>query len=144
MRLSDEDLARVLQQPGYRLVGDIPSKAPGESVGASRGKDDSGVEAVSERVFMERLRRLVVEDLGYLWYHTYSSKKSTPGWPDCVMVPPAGGPCWIWELKAAGGQVSPAQRRWLEALQRVTRIDARVVRPQDWSLCLDLLTRRTP
>jgi len=97
---------------------------------------------------MERLRKLAV-DLGYLYWHQYSAKKSTPGMVDCIMVQPferlaPGEPSTLHmiELKTETGQLTPAQRRWMEALQRVTQVDARVLRPSDWASMVEKLRNR--
>jgi hypothetical protein len=94
-----------------------------------------------EDLFQERLRAFA-DTLGYLYFHQYSAKRSTPGMVDCLLCHPEGGPLFLWELKTATGVVSPAQRRWMDALQQVTSVDARIVRPADWSLMTTLLTRR--
>lgn len=97
---------------------------------------------------MERLRKLAV-DMGYLYWHQYSAKKSTPGMVDCIMVRPVerlapGEPSTLHmlELKTETGQLTPAQRRWMEALQRVTRVDARVLRPGEWLEIVERLRNR--
>jgi hypothetical protein len=99
-----------------------------------------------EGVLMERLRTLAVEDLGYLYWHQYSAKRSTPGMVDSIMVRPAdllrpgeASTLYLVELKTATGIVSPAQRRWLEAFQRVTHVNAQVCRPQDYPALATLL-----
>ena len=94
-----------------------------------------------EGVLQGRIRELALET-GHLFYHTYSSKRSDPGWVDTAICHPDGGPLFLWELKSMHGEVSPAQRRWLEALQRVTRVEARMVTPADWPWCVRALTRR--
>jgi hypothetical protein len=80
---------------------------------------------------------------GWLFYHTYKSRKSTPGWPDDALCHPDGGPLYLWETKGRDEAVSAAQRRWLDALGKVTYVDARVVRPADWGEVQRLLMRRT-
>lgn len=79
---------------------------------------------------------------GWLYYHTHDSRKSTPGWPDVALAHPDGGPLYLWELKSARGQVSPAQRRWLEALAHCTHVETAVYRPGDWPAIAARLTRR--
>lgn len=101
-----------------------------------------------EGAFMERLRKLAV-DMGYLYWHQYSAKKSTPGMVDCIMVKPVeclapGEPSTLHmlELKTETGQLTPAQRRWIEALQRVTQVNARMLRPSDWPEMVEKLRNR--
>ena len=93
----------------------------------------------------ERLRQLC-EATGHYRYHTRKSTGSTPGWPDDAIVHPegdigGGSTLFLWELKTATGQVSPAQRRWLEALEKVTRVEVGVYRPCDWEIILEKLRR---
>jgi len=108
-------------------------------------------EEIPEGVFQERLRTFVVEDLHWLWYHCYSSKKSTPGWPDAAILRPADAlrpdepsVLYLLELKSTHGVVSPAQHRWLAALQRVTSVHAQAAWPCDYETLRALLMRSTP
>jgi hypothetical protein len=96
----------------------------------------------SEGAFMERLRKLAVEDRQLLFYHTYSSKRSTPGWPDTAIIHPEGGILHLWELKATGGTESGAQKRWRHALERVTRVDSAIYWPDDWPNIIKALQGR--
>jgi hypothetical protein len=77
------------------------------------------------------LQRLVEElcaRLGLSCYHTYDSRRSTPGFPDCVIV---GERILFRELKSRDGVLTPEQRRWGS---RITRAggDWAVWRPVDW------------
>lgn len=76
-----------------------------------------------------------VKTLGLLGYHTFDSRRSTPGFPDLVIVGARG--VIYRELKTATGRVTPAQRHWITAL-RAAGQDADVWRPQDWP---DRITR---
>lgn len=81
-----------------------------------------------------QLQDLVVQAakyLGYLVYHTYDSRRSAPGFPDLVMVHPAGGMLWR-ELKATKGRLTPEQEQWLTTLNAAGQ-DAGVWRPADWA-----------
>lgn len=85
-----------------------------------------------------------VEDLarlsGWLCYHTYSSRRSVPGFPDLVMVRP---PRVIFaELKSEKGRLRDAQREWLDALRRCESVEARLWRPSSWSEIEEVLARR--
>ena len=51
---------------------------------------------------------------GWLVYHTYDSRRSTPGFPDLVLA--RDGRVMFVELKAPSGRISAAQREWLTAL----------------------------
>lgn len=66
--------------------------------------------------------------LGWAVYHTHDSRKSTPGFPDLVML--RGERCLVFELKTARGRVKPEQTTWLELFNNAG-INARIVRPKD-------------
>lgn len=92
--------------------------------------------------------------LGWVGYHTYSSKKSVEGFPDTVLIYPtpealelAGPgqfeqrlrdltgfphvPLVVAELKRVGEYPSPEQRLWLALFRQVTE-HVYVWRPTDW------------
>lgn len=52
---------------------------------------------------------------GWLFFHPYDSRKSTPGWPDVFLVHPRTGQVVVAELKATRGRVSHAQQGWIDA-----------------------------
>jgi hypothetical protein len=64
-----------------------------------------------------------------LVYHTYSSLRSAPGFPDLVMVHPETGRTIIAELKAEGKYPTPEQRRWLDAFRKNPGLEVYVWRP---------------
>ena len=78
---------------------------------------------------------------GWLAYHTYSSKRSDPGFPDLVLL--RGSVLLFVELKSIHGRVSPAQAEWIERLNAVDGIEAMVVRGSDETeaLCRRLMAR---
>jgi VRR-NUC domain len=84
----------------------------------------------SERGFQEAVVALA-RLTGWLVYHTYDSRRSAAGFPDLVLV--RGSELVVRELKVDGGRVSPAQRRWLDALGGVETITAGLWTPADWS-----------
>lgn len=67
--------------------------------------------------------------LGYLVFHPYDSRRSTPGWPDLVIV--GHGRCIVAELKRERGRVSAAQQQWLDALA-LADIAVHIWRPWHW------------
>lgn len=79
---------------------------------------------------LQRQIREVARRLGMLHYHTARSDKSEPGFPDSVMVHPAGGTLFLCELKRDGEHPTLAQQRWLDALAQVTRVESGVVQPR--------------
>jgi hypothetical protein len=84
-------------------------------------------------------RRLAL-DHGFLFYHTYSSRRSDPGYFDCTLTKP-GHPLYIWELKSARGKLTMEQERWWQFLQHVARVEVAVYRPSDWSVMVGKLSR---
>jgi len=95
----------------------------------------------TEEALRTHLRPLA-QQLGYLHYHTRNSRKSEAGWPDDALVhAQRPGPLFLWELKRVGESPSPAQRRWLEALERVTAVHVGVYTPADWTDMQRLLIR---
>jgi hypothetical protein len=68
--------------------------------------------------FTEAVMSWFDPNLGYLCYHTASSKGSNPGYPDIHCIhEPSGKEVWS-ELKIETGKVSQDQRRWLYALAK--------------------------
>lgn len=55
---------------------------------------------------------------GWLVYHTYDSRRSSPGFPDLCMV--RGPRCIFAEIKAQRGKVTAEQQRWLDALRALS------------------------
>jgi hypothetical protein len=71
------------------------------------------------------------ERQGWLVYHTYDSRRSESGYPDLHLVHAELGISLLRELKSERGTVSPAQRKWLTALQ-LAGVDVAVWRPTHW------------
>jgi hypothetical protein len=65
---------------------------------------------------------------GWMAYHTFDSRKSSPGFPDLVML--RGPRLVVAELKTERGRVGLAQRRWLDAFRR-SGAEVFVWRPSD-------------
>jgi len=66
---------------------------------------------------------------GWFAYHTFDSRRSEPGFPDCVFV--RGERLIFVELKAAGRKPTAAQEDWLAAL-RAACGTVYVWTPADW------------
>jgi hypothetical protein len=64
------------------------------------------------------------------------------GFPDLVLV--RDGELVFAEPKGQAGRVTPAQRQWLDALERVPRVRAEVWRPSDFDRLHELLRRPAP
>src|SRR5262245_20548546 len=95
-----------LRERGYSLVGDRAVRLPPH---ATRLWAGSGDDAIPEATLLAQVRRCARE-LGYLTYHTYSSRKSEEGYPDLTLVKP--GRLIFAELKSAHGKLTRDQQRW--------------------------------
>jgi hypothetical protein len=129
IRYDEAWLIEQLVKPGYglahgSLAQPLPATAP-------------------EKSLQNEVQRLCTH-LGHLYYHTLKSKGSTAGLPDCLILPAGSATLYALELKQTGHHPSPAQRRWLDALAHVTRIETGTYYPADWSTIVALLTRQSP
>lgn len=68
--------------------------------------------------------------LGAKLYHTYDSRRSHAGWPDCAIVT-RDNRFLLRELKVGRNKPSKAQREWLDRLT-AAGVDAAVWRESDW------------
>ena len=66
---------------------------------------------------------------GWLFFHPYDSRRSTPGWPDVFLLHPRTGEIVVAELKSATGKLSPSQREWIDAFA-TAGITVHVWRPE--------------
>lgn len=62
------------------------------------------------------------------FYHTFNSRRSDAGFPDCVCV--RDGRLMFFELKRQSGRVSMQQVLWIVELGQVPGVDAYIVRPE--------------
>ena len=77
------------------------------------------------------------ETCGWMFYHTYNSHRSSPGFPDLVMVRP---PDIIFvELKAEKGRVTQDQEEWGWALMGCPGVEYYLWRPSDWDELVEVL-----
>ena len=95
---------------------------------------------VKEKPFMETILRMA-KLLGWLSYHTFDSRKSTPGFPDIVAVHPEHGTLYL-EAKTMRGKVSAAQQEWIDVLTAAGE-RAFVVRPDQMDM-IEALFRGEP
>lgn len=88
----------------------------------------------TERSFQAQVVKLA-ELLGWRWYHTHRSDRSPAGFPDLVLVRPAGrgrsGRVVFVELKAQRTPVTLDQRSWLQDLVEA-EAEVYLWRPSDW------------
>lgn len=89
----------------------------------------------------KRFQALIVSALrhrGFTCWTIPNMRQTTAGWPDLVFWHPSfPGRLWAWELKTVRGRATPKQQRTIDHLRTVSGIDARIVRPQDWSKLRD-------
>ena len=95
-----------------------------------------------EGVLLGRVRQCALAN-GFLFYHTYSSRKSDVGYVDCTIAKP-GHPLYLWELKSKDGKLTLEQQRWQEFLSQTSGTHVAVYRPDQWPLIEHLLTRKQP
>jgi len=134
MPYDDRWLREVLAKGDVRLVG---SGVAGNRARESADTPDIARPHLSERAFMQAVRREALAN-NYLFYHTFDSRRSAPGFVDCVLAK-TGRPMLCWELKTTDGIVTLAQQRWVDVLQQVTGVEAGVVRPEDWESLMERL-----
>jgi hypothetical protein len=92
-----------------------------------------------EKAFMGQVLELA--DLhGWLSYHSYDSRRSTPGFPDLVMV--RNKTLIFAELKTAKGKPSKEQTKWLEALSQVETVSSHIWKPSNWQEIEGVLRRK--
>lgn len=77
---------------------------------------------------LEQQIKYIADDLRLLRYHTYDSRRSPLGFPDCVFAGPGG--VLFRELKTVKGKLTPAQDSWGKIL-REAGADWDVWRPPD-------------
>lgn len=84
---------------------------------------------LTERQWQDQVLK-AAQILGWFHYHTYSSKLSTEGFPDLVLVK---HPRMIFaELKNQKGEPTLAQDLWLAELRLCPGVETYLWRPDDW------------
>lgn len=90
-------------------------------------------ENVPEKQMLEWVREIAAYK-GWLFYHTYDSRRSTAGFPDVVLA--KNGNVLFLELKTEKGRVRPEQYLWLDHLP-----NAMIVRPHMLDQLPDILDK---
>ncbi len=95
---------------------------------------------MTEAELQETVRE-IAKTTGWLYYHTYRSRRSPAGFPDVVLVRP---PRVVFaELKSDTGKVTKEQRMWLdELLKCVGAVETYVWRPADVDVIASILSPR--
>src|SRR5262245_22848890 len=97
-------------------------------------------EPMSERAFMQAVRREALAH-GWLFYHTFDSRRSAPGFVDCVLAK-AGRPIILSELKTATGVVTIEQQRWHDTVAQASGVECYLWRPDDMAAIVATLRGR--
>ena len=85
---------------------------------------------MKEEEFRQQVRKIARMYGWTLMYHTHSSIRSDPGFPDEVFLNPARKRMIFIEFKSEKGRIRPAQKEWIEALQLCGQ-EAAIWRPSD-------------
>lgn len=125
--------ATALEIADWQRRGLIPADAPPVAPESTLADDRQ-----SERAFMADVIR-EAKNRSWRVYHTHDSRKSTPGFPDLVLVRDR---VIFAELKTATGRVEPAQQEWLDAITHAG-VTSALWRPADWPTILETLNRDT-
>ena len=91
--------------------------------------------SMTEEEWLQQVRELA-RLKGWLNYHTRSSRRSDPGFPDLVLV--RGDRLIFAELKREKGRLTESQRTWLAALEETA--ETHVWRPSDWEAVIEVLS----
>jgi hypothetical protein len=94
---------------------------------------------------MQHRVRDIARALGYKHYHAHKPRLAEEaGFPDSVLVHPSlDTTLYFMELKTVDDKPTEDQRRWLEALARVERVEAGIVRPSTLAEFVTLLRVRS-
>lgn len=93
------------------------------------------VRALTEKQWQQRVLDYAALR-GWMSYHTFDSRRSTPGFPDLVLL--RDRRLVFAELKTDTGRLSVAQAEWLDALLLATR-EVYTWRPADWPEVMETL-----
>lgn len=104
--------------------------------------------SITEEAFLAKVRQ-VARMAGWTGYHTYSSKRSDPGFPDLLLVKPGPqlgtGRLIVAELKRQSGKLTAEQHLWLDLLRHsVATLEVYTWKPADWPQIVAILTQEGP
>ena len=137
-----------LRQAGYVITGETAAR-PSRTVQEARSRqDDTQTGGMTEDTLLAHVRALA-KQYGYLCYHTYSSKRSEPGYPDLCLARPASatspGRLLFAELKTQTGKVTQEQAIWLDILRHtIPGLEAYTWRPADLPTIAAILSSSQP
>lgn len=93
---------------------------------------------MKEEAFRQQVRKIARMYGWTLMYHTHSSVRSDPGFPDEVLLNKTQKRVLFIEFKSEKGRVRPAQKEWIEALQLCGQ-EAAIWRPSDMEQIVKVL-----
>jgi hypothetical protein len=131
-RLTEDDVIAHAARNGLELDPTLTVRPPPSALAPE----------TPEGVLLARVRQCALAN-GFLFYHTYSSRKSDVGYVDCTIAKP-GHPLYLWELKSQDGKLTMEQQRWQEFLSLTRGTHVAVYRPDQWALMEHYLTRHIP
>lgn len=85
---------------------------------------------LTEAQLLDNVRKLSLLT-GWLFYHTFDSRRSDAGWPDTVLLNVRQRRILFVELKTRTGRLRPMQGVWLTALAAIG-METAVWRPEHW------------
>lgn len=88
-----------------------------------------GLAGISEKMW-QRMVEQAAASAGWLYYHTYDSRKSPSGFPDLVLVRPPD--VLFVELKTQNGTLTSEQKAWQQQLTQCPGVEYTVWRPMDY------------
>ena len=113
----------------------IPTNHPAIAQAARRGLFTPTFR--TEAQFQVAVERVATE-CGWMHYHTHDSRRSTPGFPDLVLV--RGSRIVFLELKTENGRLTDDQQAWRKALGAVGgSVEYHLFRPSDWREVMEVL-----
>lgn len=151
---ADSDDPGEIEEGAWAADGDADDDAPpgaltpdGPGVTAADGAtlhltDADALDAIPEAEMSARLVEAARWGGWRVMRIVDARKQVADGWPDLTLV--RAGEMMALELKTAQGALRPGQAEWLEALDAVPGITARLVRPADLNALIDRLTNRPP
>lgn len=91
---------------------------------------------ITEKEFQQQILELA-KLCGWLTYHTYDSRRCTPGFPDLVMI--KGKRLVVAELKVGNNKLTSEQERWITAFL-ISGVESYIWKPEHWEEIEQVLT----
>ncbi len=127
---NSSDHVRALNMPNIATGLKSDSSSAGDGILLpleGKFKGNSGRARNHPEKDLEQFVHDAAKTFGLLYYHTYRSRFSEPGFPDCFII---GRYMLVAELKDTGKNPTPAQQAWLDAF-KVIGVPTLIWRPED-------------